>query len=264
MASICFCVAFNAVNFSFVSCTRLVNTSCFCASNVVLVGFNFKAWSTSFSSFSVAFSFSLTFLILSSSSCIFIFDALFACAVKFFNWLSATMICRLNFWYSWLFLSTPAASIFFCASFNAFNLSLVSVTRFDNSSCFCARSVVFVGLNFSALFTSFSERFVDLDSLLIFLNALSNFVVSPRNSIVIPLISPAIFSPHLKEVIPVRLCRFPCSYGSFQLCILVHMCVVPFQDEIYDLSDIHLFHSVKIQSPVNPCDDHIFQIYSFA
>ena len=84
-----------------------------------------------------------------------------------------------------------------CASavFRTSNLSFVSEIAFFNKVCFCANNSVFFGSNFNSLFTSFSSFCVLLAFLSTPDNAFSSLVVSPPNSIVIPLILPPLCFP---------------------------------------------------------------------
>ena len=98
-------------------------------------------------------------------------------------------------------------------------MSFVSEIFCDRSCCFCLHKSTDVGLNLSALSTFLSSLSIFRDSLLTCLNALSSFVVSPRNSIVIPLIFPAVDFPYPKNRSmsfweALRL-RFPCFFDCF-------------------------------------------------
>ena len=115
--------------------------------------------------------------------------------LKCFSWLSVSMISRCNFRYCSLFLSTFASSICFCAAFKAFSLSVVSLIFSFRSCCFCLQRSTFPGLNFSALLTFDSSFVVFLSSLSTCLMAFCSGVAFPLNSIVMPLISPAMFYP---------------------------------------------------------------------
>ena len=78
------------------------------------------------------------------------------------------------------------ASIWSCTDFSWVSLFFVSPTADFKSSCFWARSVVFVGSSFKSLFTSFSWDYVFRISLLTPESAFERPVVSPPISTVIP------------------------------------------------------------------------------
>ena len=119
----------------------------------------------------------------------------FNCPLKFFSLLSVVTISRCNSRYSFEFLSTWFASNFACVSFNAFKRSSVSFTLSFNRFCFCCHKVILVGLNLRPLFTCLNSLSMLLTEESTCFNACSSGAVSPRNSIVIPLIFPAILSP---------------------------------------------------------------------
>ena len=137
------------------------------------------------------------------------------CPRKVFNLDSVVTISRCSSLYSCEFLSTFLASSFFCVSFNAFKRSSVSFTLLVSNFCFCCHRVTLVGLNFKPLLTCLNSLSMLLTDVSIVFNAFSNGAVSPRNSIVTPLMFPPIQPPTRKRRLYLFASPFSFCLSSF-------------------------------------------------